>query len=434
MDFKLIIAKLKSSRLFKDSAVYTLLNFSEKAIPFLILPIITRVLSKEEVGIYILYQAIVQILMPLMTLNVDSSILLNFYKVDKDKFREYFYSGFIGIIPVSAILFLLVYSLSGMLSEWIKFPEKWFVVVCLIVLFRFLTQLRQHIWRINYKIKEYGVFTVGISFLKNVSGLLLVLIASFGWEGLVIGHLVGYAFFALVAINTFVKDSLLSKDLRINLTYIKDALSVGYPLSIHSIGNWLGNTVNKVIIARVLGTSATGSYGIGSTFANIVTMTEDAFSKAFQTHLYDRLKDIGSTDKSEIVKLSYYVYAFLILVAFGAFIVGYFGVGLIFGESYESTRVFILPLVIAAMVKGFYKLHVKYIVFTKKTLRVTQITISTGIFNIILAYFMTLEFGIIGTAYSLLIINTIQYLLSFYVGNKLIPMPWLSTLKSMLLK
>ena len=81
-------------------------------------------------------------------------------------------------------------------------------------------------------------------------------------------------------------------------------------------------------------------------------------------------------------------------------------------------------LIIAALFKGFYKLHVHYILFTKKTTQLTKITFFTGLINLGLSYVLILNFGLIGAAYSLVIINFLQYVLSFNIGNKLVPMPW----------
>ena len=56
--------------------------------------------------------------------------------------------------------------------------------------------------------------------------------------------------------------------------------------------------------------------------------------------------------------------------------------------------------------------------------QVTKITFTIGVINIFLSYILIVKFGLIGAAYSLLIISFFQYILSFYVGHKLIPMPW----------
>ena len=44
------------SKLLRDTASYSIINILDKAIPFLIMPIISRVLTKEDMGYYSLYQ------------------------------------------------------------------------------------------------------------------------------------------------------------------------------------------------------------------------------------------------------------------------------------------------------------------------------------------------------------------------------------------
>ena len=57
----------------------------------LLLPIVTRQLTVDEFGIFVLFQAIASIILPISTLSIDSSILLNYYKIQKDKFNKYFF-------------------------------------------------------------------------------------------------------------------------------------------------------------------------------------------------------------------------------------------------------------------------------------------------------------------------------------------------------
>lgn len=421
--FLSIFTKLSKSKLVKDSAYYTIFNFAEKSIPFLILPIITRILSKDDVGYYVLYQAIIEILLPIMSLNIDSAVLLNFYKLDEKEFTKYFSVSLYLFLIVYFIISLFGFFLSGLISALLMFPIFWLNFLFFIVLFRFTTQLRQNLWRIKYKLKNYGIFTIGISILKNGIALVLVFFTDLGWKGLIIGHMAGYFVFAIYAMFTFYQENLIR--FTKNLAYIKDILKVGIPLSLHKLGLWLGNAANRIIITSLLGTAATGNYGIGATFGIMVTLIEDAFTKAFVPHLFDKLQNITENKKVEIVKLSYYVYFVLIVISAIIFVVGYFSVGIIFGNQYLETREFILPLVLAAMFKGFYKLHIGFIMFTKITYKITQITLATGILNIALAYLMIQQFGLLGAAYSMLIITFLHYVLSFYVGNKLIPMPWL---------
>jgi O-antigen/teichoic acid export membrane protein len=266
-----------------------------------------------------------------------------------------------------------------------------------------------------------------VAIVKNVLGLVLIYYFKWGWEGLIVGHLIGYFIFATYSLFSFLKQHLLT--MKLKYEYVRDVVIVGAPLSLHRVGIWLGNMVNRILVMSILGAAATGSYGIGATFGMIITIVEDSITKAFVPILFEKLNDLNEKKSFEIVKLTYSFYVFLVLISVAAVFVGYFGVGIIFGKSFEETRIFIIPIVFASMFKGFYKLHVNYIFFTKKSEKITKVTFVTGVFNIVLAYVMIRNFGLIGAAYSLLILNIVQYVFSFYIGNQLISMPWVEFFK-----
>ncbi|MFW5872501.1 MAG: lipopolysaccharide biosynthesis protein [bacterium] len=418
-----LLTKAKKSKIFKDSVSYTFLNTIEKAIPFLILPILTRLLTKEEVGYYILYQAIIEVVFPIMTLQIDSAILLNYYKLDKRNFKEYFSNAIILFFAYYLILFFLLYAFSNTLSTLLSFPTVWLNIVFAIVFFRFLTNVRQHLWQIKYKIKNYGLFTIGISIVKNVLGLILVIYTTMAWEGIIAGHLIGYALFGLIALISFYKEKLIF--FKRKLIYYRDIFKIGAPLTIHRLGLWFGKAANRVIITSLLGAAATGSYGVGATFAAIVTVLEQSFAKAFKPHLFENLRTNSRDSRKKIIISTYFIYAFIFFISVSLYFIGFYSVGFLFGEEYTETRKFMFPLIVAAMFKGFFELHVNYILFTKRTMQITKITLASGLINVVLAYFCTKYFGLIGTAYSLAIINFIQYTVTFYVSNKLFPMSWL---------
>lgn len=417
------INSLFNSEIFKHSASYTILNFLEKALPFLVLPILTRTLSIEDVGMFILYQALIEILMPILTLSIDNTILLNYYKLESIYFKRYFTQSVLVFFILFFVSFVFILAFRTLLSQYINFPSFWlpFIIAC--IFFRFFTQNRQNIWRVQYNIKNYSRFTILLSLLNNLLGIGLVLFTDIGWPGMIIGHLFGYAILGCYAIFTFFKQGFISIN-KLSSDYINDILKVSYPISLHRLGIWLGSSANKMIIAAILGAAATGSYGIGAVFATIVTMLEDSISKAVIPHFYEKLKSDKYQEKQSIVGLSYKIYAFLLLVSIMVYLIGYLFTDIIFGKQFLDTRALLLPLILAAFFKGLYKLHVHYIFFTKRTMQVTKITFTIGVINIFLSYMLIIKFGLIGAAYSLLIISICQYILTFYVGNKLIPMPW----------
>jgi len=87
--------QLLRSKLLKDSASYTVINVLDKSIPFLLISVIARYISKEEMGYYTLYQVLFNLLIPVLTLSMDNAVLINYYKLKKNEFGQYLSLGII---------------------------------------------------------------------------------------------------------------------------------------------------------------------------------------------------------------------------------------------------------------------------------------------------------------------------------------------------
>jgi O-antigen/teichoic acid export membrane protein len=289
------------------------------------------------------------------------------------------------------------------------------------VLLQFFTQLRKNLWRIKKQPLKYGYFSIPLTFSKNIIGLIFVYYY-FGWEGIIIGHLISQLFFSIIAIYSFIKSKLLS--FKYFKKYTKDMLTVGVPISIHKIGTWLSTALNRVYINNFIGATATGVFGISATFGTIITVIGDAINQAYAPYLYERLKTFNKNTQIQLVKLISYYYLFYFLVAFLIFLTGYYGVQIIFGDSYIEARKYVFPLVLTATINALYKIHVNFIFFTKKTFIISRITILCGALNIGLAYFSIKFYGMLGAAYSGLIIQVLIYLLILFFSYKEYKLPW----------
>lgn len=416
--FKIKDQLIKSS-LVKQAGIYTISNLLEKGIPFVILPILTRLLTKEDVGFYTLYQAILSLLIPLYTFSIDSSIILNYFKIDKNKFKIYFSNGLFLFLIILTILTSVSFLFSHKISNFANLPFFWFLLIIMIVALQFFTTLRKSLWQISDKPQKYAYFSIGLSLIKNLSGLLIIVYTSFGWKGIIIGHLIGQFVFFIYSLSTFFKEKLIVNIFSVD--NIIDLLKIGTPLSLHRFGAWLSDSLNRIVIGSLIGVSATGSYGIGATFGIIVTIIQDAFNRAYVPYLFKNLKIYSEEVRKKLVKTTIYFYLVLLIIASFISFFGYFFVGYIFGDQYNETKHFIVPLVFAAGFNGLYKIHANYIFFTKKTYKLMLITLLMGFVNIVLVYYLVQSYEILGAAYATFLIQLISYLMTFYISNKIYP-------------
>ena len=98
------------------------------------------------------------------------------------------------------------------------------------------------------------------------------------------------------------------------------------------------------------------------------------------------------------INITFLYYIGILLFSVVVSVAGYYLVGIIFGEAYNDTRNVIAPLVFAAAFNGMYKMHTNYVFFTKKTYIIMSITLTMGLINIIIVYYLVKSFGIVGAA------------------------------------
>lgn len=397
---------------------YTTINIVEKLLPFLILPILTRLLDKNEIGYFILYQAILEIVYPIITKSIDSSILINYFKIDLVKFKEYVSTGLytFGLLYIFYIVLVLVFD--KYIINHLEIQSQLLYLVIFIIPFRFAFQLKQNLWQINKNIKEYAYYTIIFSLLKNIGGLFIVLYVIDSYLGLIYMHLISYIIMAIIGLYILIKNKYF-KIVYIKV-YVVDALKVGIPITVHLIGMWFSNAVNKIILNREIDSVATANYGIASTFSLGLAMIEDAINKAYIPHLFEELKKSNNETKLNIKKVNVYLYSIILLLTIIIIFISYNFIGIIYGVEYLSVKSILIPLLLAAMFKGFYKIHVNYLFFYKKTHLLSGISIFVGLINVTLAIYLIPQYGIFGASISILLSSIIQYLMTLVISNRIL--------------
>lgn len=427
-----LIHKLKHSELLKHGGIFMLFNILDKMVPFLVLPIISRILTVEEMGFYILFQAVYNFMLPVITLNSDSAIMLNHYHLDANRFKSYFSSGVCVFFLTFICCCLGTLLFIEQLESFLNFDISILYIIYLICLFYFFNRINLNIWQKEKKPINYGVFTILLTIVKNIFILIFIFyLPQYSWFGIVYSQLISQFIFFGYSFIFLYKRGLIN--LKFNKIYFKEVIRIGYPLTLHQLGAWSGNLASRLIINAMIGTMAAGHFGIGATFGIIMTLIQDSFNKAFTPFLYERLKMISLEEidskiasmKGKLVKLTYIYNIGLLLFAFFISLIGYYGVEFIFGPQYETSKVYIFWVVFGAAFNGMYKMHIGYMFYSKKTKGIASITITTGIINLCLCYLLIRFNGnAVGAAQAIFTSQFLSYILSWKKSNNIYPMPW----------
>lgn len=407
----------------KDSSVYILGEFINKAFPFFLLPVLTRFLNPADYGILATFSILVSILIIFVGVNVHGAISVNFFKLNKEEFRVYVANTLV-ILSVSSLVVLSVILVIGdYFDDIFMIPSEWIIAAILIAAFQFVTTVNLLLWTLEKNPKAYALYQI-IQSLFVVS-LTLVFIIGIGmdWEGQALARVIATILFSSISMLFIIKRGYLKVQLNIN--HIKDALVFGGPLIPYSLSTWIRNGIDKIFLMTLVGTAATGLYSAGYQVGLLVSIIVGAVNKAWSPYLYKILSsDPDEKEKRRLVFFSYMYSIGLLVLVFALGLLAPLFMPLLVGEQFQNSSEYVFWIALAYAFQGMNYLVSGYLFYQKKTAILAVSNISVAVVHTGLCYYFIINFGPIGAAYSTAISFFLSFVLTWWLSNKIYPMPW----------
>ncbi|MGO3708361.1 MAG: lipopolysaccharide biosynthesis protein [Mesonia hippocampi] len=418
---KIKVTLLKDS-LFKGFAIYLGSSIINKAIPFLLLPILTQYLSPEEYGILAIYQVMMSFAMPLVGMNMQNNITRNFFTQSKEYVGKMVYNLLVVLTGAATLLLLLlsVYLLLG--GNHFSIPQRWVYALPLIAYMTMLNTFNLSILRNRKRALEFGAFEISKTFLDLSLTILLIVVYSFNWEGRALGVLVSTTIIGVVSIYRVWQSGYLL--FKFDPMMIKEILHISLPLIPHALGGVILSLGDRVFIDQMVSTSALGVYTVGYQFGMIITLVSTAFNKTWTPWVYELLGKNDENSKKTIVKITYLVSAGLILMALALTGVSYYLLPFMTAEEYHGAFVHVIWIALGYAFFGMYTLVFPYGVHVGKTSYLGVITFSAALINLAANYVLIQYNGAVGAAQATLISYMYMFFAVWWYSNKLYPMPW----------
>ncbi|WP_339799002.1 oligosaccharide flippase family protein [uncultured Marinobacter sp.] len=420
-----MLKKLKGNSFLAGSAVYLISNILNAAIPFALLPVLTRYLSPEEYGEVAMFHVFFGALTAFIGLSMQGAAGRKFYDGDlgENELKEFIGSCLQILLVTSALTMLVLIGISGYLSEWLALDKKWILLAVLVTASTVVFQIRLSQWQVRKKAKQYGVMQVSKSLAELVLSLALVVLFLKGSEGRISAQIWTAILFAGIAFWFLRRDDLV-RILLWRPKYIREALSFGVPLIPHVGGAFLLASVDRFVINAELGLAQAGIYMVAVQLSTALLLIFDAINKAYVPWLFERLKKDDECEKRRIVIYTYCWFALLLLGAVVAFLIAPWIVLAVAGEPYASAGDVIGWLILGQVFGGMYLMVTNYIFFSKRTGLLSVVSIFSGLINVALLIFLVARFGLQGAAYAFCTSMAIRFLLTWFVAQKRHAMPW----------
>ncbi|HBI50156.1 MAG TPA: polysaccharide biosynthesis protein [Moraxellaceae bacterium] len=280
------IKRLTKSALLKDSLIYVVGEMTAKAVPFLLLPYLTRVLGTTGFGDLSYYLSLTAFIVIVMSLSQNGALTRYFYVYGRHGLGNILLAG--GLYSVGVLLI-------GTAISWLLHSELLFY--CFFTAFlQTLIQNQLALRQCQKRPFSYLTIQLGLA-LGNL--LWTVLIFQF-FAGdttdkvaqrliaIILAH--GVTFVAALAWAKYqfaIKFRFTPKRLKLGLGYI---LTLGLPLLLHGLSYTIKGQLDRVLIHQRFSSHELGVYSAGVQVASSLTIVIMAVNSALVPHLYERLK------------------------------------------------------------------------------------------------------------------------------------------------
>lgn len=394
---KKLIRKYKDSDVvFKASIWFVLVTVINNATSLLTQPIVNRILTVEEVGVYGVYLTWNSILAILATFNLCYGVLEVLITKDKPDSENIVSSLSTLSSVIWTAFFALVFIFIGPISTLLKLKPIYLAVLALTVWGDAMVQFWCVKKRFFYLYRQYSALMVALFVTKSI---LSVSMAYF-FEDRILGRVLGMCLPPLLTAIVLYASSLKRTGLRGITKYWKRGLKFNLPLIPHYLSSILLASSDKIMIQHLAGEEPLGLYSLAYTFSGLALIVFGAVNNAYTPTAYELIRAENYRELSRKTKpIIFIAVAFSVLLMLlapeGLFILG--------GEEYLVALDIVPVLVLGIFFSSFYFIFSNIEFVYERTKLVFPITLLGAGLNIVLNYFLIPEFGYGAAAYTTLI-------------------------------
>lgn len=417
-----MIKKIFNTSLFRSAGIYTLTQAINSAIPFLLMPILTRYLTPADYGIVAMFGVLLSFVAPFTGLSIQGAIARQYYDRDEVDMSRYVTNCLLILLSSTLIVGVIFYLLAEPISRITSFPMQWMWAVIIVSAAQFINQINLTLWQVQIKPIPYGIYQISQTIVNLGFSLWFIVGLGMNWQGRIQAQVIAFGVFAVFGLYLLHHNGWIR--LKVNKEYIKNALNFGVPLIPHALSGTIKTMVDRVMITSMISVAATGLYSVGFQIGMIIGILEDSFNRAYSPWLFERLKRNQYNEKIMIVKLTYAYFVVIICLALALGALAPWFLSFFVGPQFAGSGQFVLWIAVGFAFNGMYKMVVNYIFYMRKTYILAWVTFSTALVSIVINYFAIKYLGAIGAAYTYALVSFITFLLVWVLSSKVYPMPW----------
>ncbi|WP_165062510.1 lipopolysaccharide biosynthesis protein [Adlercreutzia sp. ZJ154] len=401
----------------KASIVFVFASVCSQGMAIVSLPIFTRLLTTEQMGIVTTYNTWLNLIGIITTLGLTSGSFNIAMMKFEDSRAQYTSSALALSLAPSAILVLLSIPFGELFSEWLDISVP--LVRCMCVMLLLNPALNLWLMRQRYEYRYVAVFLVTV--LNSVAGTLVAIVMVVWASSSDVVQLTEVRILSSSCVTGLIavvigSGIFVSGRTLFNKRFWQFALKTGTPLVIHSVAKYVLDASDRILIGIFVGSAAVGIYGVLYSLSSISLVFWSAINSALIPFIFESLKR-GEEDNVRSVAvplLTAYAVVCLVLMLLAPEIVY-----LLTTKSYVEAVYLVPPIASGIFFTSLYNLYSNLILYKERTSYVMWATVVAATVNILLNVLSLPVFGYIAAAYATLISCCLLAFLQFLFSKKL---------------
>jgi len=385
----------QEKRLLQNTVIYAIGNFGSKLLSFLLVPLFSFYVTREDFGTYDIIVITATLMVPIVTLQLSDGVYRWLLDVAMKKVSLHIStvvssSAFIILmnLVVLAVVFYVArsYFLRGLENGWLLL--NYLFSLCLLPYF-------QQIARGLQQNRLYAAAGIVNSLILVICNVVFLVVFNWGLKALLLSMVIAnYIVIAVIAYRIGFLRYLSIKCFDRRIAYKLVFYSV--PLIPNIISWWLISSANRYIIINYLGEDENGIFAMAVRITAILVMVNSIFSLAWQE---SAITEYSSQNRDSFYSKIFKYYfrlelvAIIVLLPVTKIIILYFVDGT-FGEAWKYTPFLYLGVAFSAF-SAF--LGTGYL-STKSTMGAFYTTIFGSVVNLIVSFSLIKSYGLFGAA------------------------------------
>ncbi len=406
----------KYTELSKNAILFTISNFGSKIISFLLVPLYTYVLSTKDYGNIDLINTTVQLLIPILTLNIQDAVLR--FALDK-KYKKNDVINVALLILLYSNLILIVFVVFMGAFQVFNLTWNYWLFLYFSFMFGSLFNVLSMYLKASDQVRVLAIFGILQTLITCFLNLWLLLTLRMGIDGYFIANTVGIGISDLgLFICGKVWKNLNSK--KVQWAIGKAMLTFSMPLIINSVAWWINNASDRYVLTWFRGAAENGIYSVAYKIPSILNTVQSIFYSAWSISAvtqYDR------NDKDGFVGNVYKIYvAFSILLSSLIMVLNQPLARFLYAKDFYAAWRDTPPLLAGTVFNGLALFDGCIFTAVKKTKEVSSTTLYGAVVNIVLNFCLIPWMGGLGAAIATMIGYLVTWIMRTWKMRKYIRM------------